>query len=77
MRHRELLMDALARTEMMKAISRVVTSANAKYTKGTRISAVTSLAITVAVSDIGMDFQNRMLRSLRSAYKQSRRYHVE
>ena len=32
---------------------------------------------TVAVSEIGRDFQNRMLRSLRSAYRQSSRYQVE
>ena len=56
-----------ARSETMKAISKVETSAARKYTNGIAMRAVASFEITVAMSEIGMDFQNRTLRSLRSA----------
>ncbi len=74
--HRAPPRKELARTEMMKAMSSVVRSAAAKYTKGMTIKAVASLDSTVVVSDIGRDFQNNTLRSLRSAYRQSSRYQV-
>src|SRR6202034_3571791 len=64
----------LARTEMMNAISSEVRSAAAKYTTGITITAVASFDSTVVASEIGRDFQNSTLRSLRSAYRQSSRY---
>src|SRR5271170_1240712 len=70
-------MVVLARIEMMKAIATVARSAATKYTAGITINAVASFDKTIVVSDIGSDFQNRTLRSLRSAYRQSSRYQVE
>src|SRR3984885_1371415 len=63
-----------ARTEMMNATRSVVRSAATKYTRGITITAVASFDSTVVASDIGRDFQNSTLRSLRSAYRQSNRY---
>src|ERR1700722_3433576 len=65
-----------ARTETMNAINRVAMSAAMKYTSGMAISPVNNFASTVAVSEMGSDFQNKTLRSLRSAYRQSSEYHV-
>ena len=42
-------------------------------TIGTATVAVTNLLTMVRVSDTGMDFQNKMLRSLRSAWRVLRR----
>jgi len=50
--------------------------AAAKYTSGIRIMPTSNLINTVRASDIGRDFQNKILRSLRSAYRQSSRYQV-
>src|SRR5690242_16334127 len=51
--------------------STLVTIASRKTPSGTTTKAVRSLDATVIPSDTGRDFQNRMLRSLRSAYRQS------
>ncbi len=42
-------------------------SAAMKYTSGMAINPVNNFANTVAVSEMGSDFQNNTLRSLRSA----------
>src|ERR1700679_2848578 len=72
--HRAPLTRDPARTEMMKATRSVVRSPATKYTRGITITALASFDSTVAASDIGSDFQNSTLRSLRSAYRQSNRY---
>src|ERR1019366_9466781 len=56
-----------ARTEMMKAMNSVAMSAAMKYTSGMAINPVNSFSSTLAVSEMGSDFQNSTLRSLRSA----------
>src|ERR1700761_5567706 len=75
--HKELPSEARARTERMKAASRAVASAAAKYTSGMMTMPTRSLIRTAEASEIGNDFQNRMLRSRRSVYKQSSKYQVE
>src|SRR3984957_3474812 len=75
--HRELPIEARARMDRMKAAISAVASAAAKYTSGTMTMPTNSLHSTVVASDIGRDFQNKMLRSLRSVYRQSSRYQVE
>lgn len=57
----------------MPKTSRPETSESNHTQTGTTSSAVSPLESTVASSDTGSDFQNRMLRSLRSAYRQSSR----
>src|ERR1700736_52547 len=56
-----------ARTETMNAINSVAMSAATKYISGMAISPENNFASTVAESESGSDFQNRMLLSLRSA----------
>src|SRR5450432_404398 len=75
--HSALPIDARARIDRMKAANSAVASAAAKYTSGMMIMPTNSLQSTVLASDIGRDFQNKMLRSLRSVYRQSSRYQVE
>src|SRR4029077_19946298 len=72
--HRALPIYALARIERINAVISAVASAATKYTSGTRTMPTSSLLSTVFESEIGRDFQNRMLRSLRSVYRQSKRY---
>src|SRR3984885_10166801 len=75
--HSELPIEARARIERMKAAISAVASAAAKYTSGTMIRPTSSLHSTVVASDTGRDFQNKMLRSLRSVYRQSSKYQAE
>src|SRR6202042_3412956 len=74
--HSALPSEALARIERMNAAISAVASAATKYTSGIRIMATSNLINTVLASDSGSDFQNKILRSLRSAYRQSSRYQV-
>ena len=51
----------------------LVSAAAAKQPSGINTRPVNSFASTVSRSDTGSDLQNRMLRSRRSAYRQSAR----
>src|ERR1700730_145327 len=64
--HSALPIEVLARIETMKAAINAVTSAATKYTSGMMTRPTSSLLNTVLASEIGRDFQNKMLRSLRS-----------
>src|ERR1700730_1357764 len=64
--HNALPIEALARIETMKAAINAVTSAATKYTSGMMTRPTSNLVNTVLASEIGRDFQNKMLRSLRS-----------
>src|SRR5208283_4138192 len=69
--------DEWDRNEMMNAISKADRSAAVKYTIGIATRPVNSFARTMAVSEMGRDFQKRTLRSFRSAFRQSSRCQLE
>ena len=60
-------------TSQMPVNSSDSSSPSANTPSGTTSSATSSFDSTVWSSDTGRDFQNRMLRSLRSVYRQSSR----
>jgi hypothetical protein len=57
----------------MPRTARSVTSASRNTPSGTTTIATANFASTVAASDTGSDFQKRIERSRRSAYRQSSR----
>src|SRR5262249_51573799 len=59
------------RTPNSRVNTTPVTMASRNTPNGTTTSAVSAFDVTVMPSETGIDFQNRMLRSLRSAYRQS------
>ena len=65
------MLPAAMRTPRIAKNTRCVSSASANISSGATTSATSSFAVTVSASDTGRDFQKRMLRSLRSAYRQS------
>ena len=62
---------AATRNSQITSPSRWHTSAAANASSGTTTMATRNFDSTVRPSDTGSDFQKRMLRSLRSAYRQS------